>query len=171
MSNIATKLSEVSAVKSALKGALTAKGIDMTNVPFTEYANKIEEIKTSDPFTGTQIFTHLMTQLQDGNAGSAGSLSTYTYTSDVGNYSGKVLTSSVFYNRNTSANNKIAYKVRALVDGSWVVLIDFSKTETYHLGLYENTVSIDGMNITQLEITLTRASKYYPARCITSIYA
>lgn len=46
MSNIATKLSEISAVKSALKGAIASKGIDMTNVPFNNYPEKINEITT-----------------------------------------------------------------------------------------------------------------------------
>ena len=46
MGDIATKIVELNTVKSSIKSAIANKGIDMTGVPFTEYANKIEGIVT-----------------------------------------------------------------------------------------------------------------------------
>lgn len=60
MGDIATKIVELNTVKSSIKSAIASKGIDMTNVPFTEYASKIDEIETGgakiyDLGTGTSF--------------------------------------------------------------------------------------------------------------------
>lgn len=39
--NIAKKLQQILFCKTQIKNALESKGIDMTNVPFDQYANKI----------------------------------------------------------------------------------------------------------------------------------
>ena len=40
---IADKLTQLNNVKLAIKNALISKEVDMTNVPFTSYASKIDE--------------------------------------------------------------------------------------------------------------------------------
>ena len=43
---IADKLTQLNNVKLAIKNAIINKGVDMTGVPFTQYASKIDSIET-----------------------------------------------------------------------------------------------------------------------------
>ena len=54
--SIATKLNSLNQVKSDIKNAVEAKGVDLTDIPFTQYATKIAEITTGD-FPGYELKT------------------------------------------------------------------------------------------------------------------
>ena len=54
--SISEKLNSLNQVKSDIKNAVEAKGVDLTDIPFTEYATKIAEITTGD-FPGYELKT------------------------------------------------------------------------------------------------------------------
>ena len=46
MATVNELITELTGVKNDIKNALIDKGVDMTGVPFTEYAEKVEEFKS-----------------------------------------------------------------------------------------------------------------------------
>lgn len=64
---IADKLTQLNNVKLAIKNALISKEVDMTNVPFTEYASKISEISMGVDLSNVKF-------LYAGSNGSSGSV-------------------------------------------------------------------------------------------------
>ena len=67
---ISDLLTQLNDVKQAIKQAISNKGVSMSNVPFTEYASKIDSITTGP--TKTQ-------QLSSGVSVGAGSTQTLTF--------------------------------------------------------------------------------------------
>ena len=63
---IADKLTQLNSVKLAIKNALISKEVDMTNVPFTEYASKIDEISTlKDTYSVTKTTGYVVSPLSN----------------------------------------------------------------------------------------------------------
>lgn len=65
--SISEKLNSLNQVKSDIKNAVEAKGVDLTDIPFTEYATKIAEITTGD-FPGYELKTGELCSLAAGGA-------------------------------------------------------------------------------------------------------
>lgn len=65
--SIAEKLNLINQVKSDIKYAVEAKGVNLTDIPFTEYASKIAEISTGD-FPGYVLKTGELCSLAAGGA-------------------------------------------------------------------------------------------------------
>lgn len=54
MATISENLSKLTEAKENIKTAIEAKGQDLTNVPFSEYGNKIEQLQTGSGVNGLQ---------------------------------------------------------------------------------------------------------------------